>query len=71
MPKKVYKPPATRLPESGFIRVGQLVPHIIPIGRTTLWSKIKSGEFPKPVNLGLRSVAFRVEDVRAWMEARA
>ncbi|WP_075111677.1 helix-turn-helix transcriptional regulator [Noviherbaspirillum massiliense] len=58
------------LPVTGFIRLAQLVPHIIPIGRSTLWLKVKTGEFPQPVKLSARITAWRVEDVRAWMDSR-
>jgi prophage regulatory protein len=62
---------ANALPETGFIRAAQLCPGIVPIGRTTLWRKVKAGEFPAPVRLSANVVAWRVEDVRAWINSRA
>ncbi|MDB5978690.1 MAG: hypothetical protein JWR07_5450, partial [Nevskia sp.] len=41
--------PAT-LPETGFIRQKQLAA-IIPFSRTTLWRKVRDGEFPAPIRL--------------------
>lgn len=55
------------LPETGFVRQSQLIPHIIPFSSTTLWRKVKSGDFPAPVKLSSRVTAWRAEDVRAWM----
>ena len=56
------------LPETGFVRQSQLIPHIIPFSSSTLWRKVKSGEFPAPVKLSSRVTAWRAEDVRAWMQ---
>ena len=57
------------LPETGFIRQKQLIPSIIPFSRTTLWRKVKEATFPAPVRISAGAVAWRVEDVRAWIEA--
>ena len=61
-----------QLPETGFLRVSQIIgdpkkniPPIIPVKKTTWWQGVKSGRFPKPVKLGLRVTAWRVEDIRA------
>ena len=60
------------LPEIGFIRLSQIVgdpkaelPAIIPVSRSTWWAGVKSGLYPKPVKLGPRITAWRVEDIRA------
>lgn len=58
------------LPESGYLRQSQLIPLIIPFSSATLWRKVKQGQFPKPVKLSDRITAWRVEDVRAWMQER-
>ncbi len=39
-------------------------------GRTAIYQKIKSGEFPKPYSLGARAVAWLAEDIEAWIESR-
>ena len=65
------------LPETGYLRLTQIVgdpdanppiPALIPIGKSTWWEGVKSGRFPKPVKLGPRTTAWRVEDIRAWIE---
>ncbi len=61
----------TVLPETGYIRQSQLIPHIIPFSPATLWRGVKDGSFPSPVKLSARVSAWRVEDIRAWMEARS
>jgi prophage regulatory protein len=60
-----------QLPETGFLRIWQIVgnkknniPALIPIGRTTFLNGVKSGKYPKPVKLGERTTAWRVEDIR-------
>lgn len=71
----------TTLPETGYIRQKDLVgcratPRrpaqrgILPISPTTLLRKVAAGEFPKPVRLSEAVIAWRVEDVRRWMEKK-
>lgn len=60
------------LPSTGYVREAQLVTKkgrqgIIPFSPATLWRKVASGEFPKPVKLSVGVTAWKVEDVRAWM----
>lgn len=33
---------------------------------STLYAKIAKGEFPRPVKIGSRAVAWRERDVKAW-----
>mgnify|MGYP000114158309 FL=1 len=40
------------------------------LSRSTLYDWMKRGEFPQPVKLGSRIVAWRESDVTAWLEAR-
>ena len=66
-----------QLPETGFLRLPQIIgnrkaeppiPPIIPVCKSTWWAGIKSGRYPKPVKLGSRITAWRVEDIRALIE---
>jgi predicted DNA-binding transcriptional regulator AlpA len=59
------------LPDTGYIRQSQLIPDVVPISSATLWRKCKSGTFPKPVRLSERVTAWRVGDVRNWLEAQS
>ena len=38
--------------------------------RSTLYLKIKRGEFPAPVSLGPRAVAWSSDDVERWIQDR-
>ena len=67
-----------RLPESGFLRLAQIignpkadppVPPIVPVGKSSWWVGVRSGKYPKPVKLGPRTTAWRVEDIRALIES--
>lgn len=40
------------------------------LSRSTIYAWIRSGDFPAPVPLGARLVAWRESDVTAWIEAR-
>ncbi|WP_229600821.1 helix-turn-helix transcriptional regulator [Reyranella humidisoli] len=44
------------------------IPAVIPVGRSTWWAGVKAGRFPKPVKLGPRTTAWKVEDIRALIE---
>lgn len=65
--------PQQQLPETGFLRLNQVIgckkkniPPLIPIGRTTFLNNVKARKWPylKPVKLGERTTAYKVEDVR-------
>ena len=58
------------LPQSGFLRLSAIVaPHgPIPVSKSTWWAGVKDGRFPKPVKLSTRVTAWRVEDIRAFIE---
>jgi len=63
------------LPETGYVRLSQIIgnlkadppiPPIIPVSKSTWWSGVKTGRYPKPVKtLGPRITAWRVEDIRS------
>ena len=61
------------LPETGFVRLSSILAPKgpIPVGRSTWWAGIRTGRFPKPVKLGPRITAWRVEDIRALIERGA
>jgi prophage regulatory protein len=46
------------------------VMHVTGLSRSTLYRLISDGQFPRPVRLGARAVAWRRSDVDAWSEAR-
>ena len=57
------------LPEIGFLRLRDVIgdkdnPGIIPVSRSSWYKGIAEGRYPKPVKLGERLAAWRVEDIR-------
>ena len=38
---------------------------LVPVKKSCWWAGVKTGRFPKPVKLGPRVTAWRVEDIRA------
>ncbi len=59
---------AYSLPETGYVRLPAIL-KIFPVGRSTWWEGVRSGRYPKSVKLGKRTTAWRVEDIRALIEA--
>jgi predicted DNA-binding transcriptional regulator AlpA len=57
---------SSRLPASGFLRLKQVL-QIVPIGRSTLYQKMKGGTFPRAVKLGSRISAWRAEDIKKYI----
>ena len=55
------------LPAMGFVRLESILgpDGPIPVSKSTLWAGIRSGRCPRPVKLGPRITAWRVEDIRA------
>jgi hypothetical protein len=69
-----------QLPETGFLRLSHIIgdakavppiPPIIPVKKSCWWAGVKSGLFPKPVKLGPRVTAWRVEDIRSLIISRS
>jgi len=60
--------------QTGFLRLNQIVgnpkanppvPAIIPVSKSSWWSGVKNGKFPKPYKLGERTTVWKVEDILA------
>ena len=68
--KTSNRPSNSELPQTGFVRLSSiLAPHgPIPVGRSTWWKGVQTGRFPKPVKLGPRTTAWKVEDIRDLIE---
>ena len=41
---------------------------VIPLKKSAFLEGVKEGRFPKPIRLGPKAVAWRVEDIRALIE---
>lgn len=59
--------PHYQIPETGFVRLSAIIgPHgVVPVSRSTWYAGVRSGRFPRPIKLGPRTTAWRVEDIRA------
>lgn len=69
---------AQQLPETGFVRIWDIVgdknatppiPARVPVSRSTWLNGVKSGKYPKPVKLSPRTTAWRVSDIRAFIDS--
>jgi prophage regulatory protein len=45
------------------------IPALVPIGRSSWWQKVKSGEAPAPVKIGKRVTAWRASDIERYIES--
>jgi len=55
------------LPEAGFVRLPEVL-RVFPVSKSAWWTGVKEGRFPKPVKLGPKTSAWRVQDIRALIE---
>ena len=79
-PLQISRSEFDRLPESGFLRLSQLVlppksPRssfaILPFSAATVWRKAAEGTFPSPFKLSAGVTAWMVGDVRHWLRDQA
>jgi predicted DNA-binding transcriptional regulator AlpA len=63
----------TEFPATGFVRLSSILAPAgpLPISKSTWWAGIKEGRYPKPIKLGPRITAWRVEDIRRLIETGA
>ena len=52
------------LPETGFVRLPEVL-KVFPVSKSSWWAGVKENRYPKPVKLGPKMTAWRVEDIRA------
>ena len=41
------------------------------LSRTTIFRNVKAGRFPAPIKISQRAIGWRIDDVEAWIAARA
>jgi predicted DNA-binding transcriptional regulator AlpA len=58
-------------PNDGFVRLSSILAPKgpLPISRSSWWAGVASGRYPKPVKLGPRITAWRVNELRALMDS--
>ena len=58
------------LPDMAMIQVQTLIDYeILPYSATTYWRKSRSGEFPAPIKISSGITAWRVGEIRKYLEA--
>jgi len=67
------------LPKTGYLRLPHIIGNpkadppiapLIPVSKSTWWAGVRSGRYPQPTRaLGARITAWRVEDIRALIDA--
>lgn len=75
MQRRVTQDHCNALPETGYIRIDQLVrdkrhpdlPKPIPVSAATLWRMVRCGDFPAPIKLSANVTAWRAEEIHAWI----
>jgi prophage regulatory protein len=56
------------LSDDALIREKQLHDNqVIPFSASTLWRKVKKGEFPRPIKLSDQMTAWKVREIRQWL----
>jgi prophage regulatory protein len=59
-----------RLPDDALIRLTLLISWgLIPFSPSTLWRKVRAGEFPAPVKVSAGVTAWRVGELRSWQRS--
>jgi predicted DNA-binding transcriptional regulator AlpA len=43
---------------------------VVPLSRSTVWRRVRDGRFPAPLQISPGRVAWREDDIRAWMAAQ-
>ena len=59
-----------RLPDSAFVRLYTLMKWgLLPFSASTLWRKCQNGQFPKPIKISPGITAWRVGDIRKYLQS--
>jgi prophage regulatory protein len=57
------------LPSEGFAKLPAVM-SATGLSRSTIYARVKASEFPAPVKLGARAVAWDVQAIRRWIDER-
>jgi predicted DNA-binding transcriptional regulator AlpA len=69
------------LPATGFLRLYNIIGRpptenrpgiaaLVPVSATTFWKWVREGKAPKPCRLPGNVTAWRVEEIRDWMQSQ-
>lgn len=62
-------PAPTNAPLPALLRLPEVIGRI-RLGRSSVYAMVQAGVFPAPIRLGERSVAWREDEVEAWLKSR-
>jgi len=58
--------------DDALVRLTNLIElKLVPFSPSTLWRKVGKGEFPAPIKVSAGVTAWRVGDIRVWLESPA
>lgn len=55
------------LPFQGYLRIPQIVPHLVPVSKSTWWAWVKEGKAPKPHKLGPKITAWKASEIHQFL----
>jgi predicted DNA-binding transcriptional regulator AlpA len=47
------------------LRIKQIIPDMLPIGKSAFWDGVAKGKYPQPIRLGTRTTCWRESDILA------
>jgi prophage regulatory protein len=65
----VPKPPSPPLPQPRLLRIAAVVERT-GLARASVWKQVKLGDFPAPIRITGRAVAWLDTDIDAWIAGR-
>ena len=51
------------------VRLRQLT-SIVGLSRSTIYRLVKAEQFPKPIRIGISSLAWRMDEIHKWIDSR-
>jgi predicted DNA-binding transcriptional regulator AlpA len=64
---KTPAPSIADLPDDAFVRIGQIVPDLIPVSAATWRRMVADGRAPEPVRTSPQVVVWHVGKLRQWL----
>ena len=65
--QKIYKDPHGR---TRIIKARPAKRGLLGMGESTIWEKVKRGEFPKPIRISPRITCWKKSDIINWLESK-
>lgn len=65
--QRIYKDPHGR---TRIIKARPAKRGLLGMGESTIWEKVKRGEFPKPIRISSRITCWKKSDIINWLESK-